>query len=182
MPNSKAHCRSDTMAVGTNDFTLSDLGLSLGNAFCIADVQLLACSDVVKVKRNRVPFKPAVGASLLKLVGIKPIPHLARPLIGLMVDLLAVARRLQPTLPPHLHLLRCKLSFWARPLSTLVRAEPCRTLGFKASSTLDAGEVSRQRLGPWGHVDQVPSVAFPCKPDIFALTYEATQERGMASC
>lgn len=172
MPNSNTRSRPYAMAIGTNDFALLDFGLSLSDAFRVADVERFACSDVVEIKRNRVPFKSTIGASLLKLVSIKPVPDFDRPLVRLLVDLFAVARSLKAALAPRLHLLGGKLSFGAGSLSALVRTEPRRSLGVKGFPALSAGECSRRSLGPWGHVETVPSVACPCKPDIFEATYD----------
>lgn len=172
MPNGHPCCRPYPMAVRTNDFTLNNLQLSLRNALGVAYVQGLAGSNMVELQSNRVRAIAAICAALPKLVGIQPIANASRALIGLTVDLLSVSMSLKSALAPRLHLLRCELSFGAVSISAPGRTEPGRSLGVKCLPALSASECFRRSLGPWGHVTRVSPVAYPCKPDIFAATYE----------
>lgn len=163
---------SDPMTVCANDLALGDLTLCLSDAFGIADVQRLAGADVVKLKRYWMGVVSTVGAATRYLVGVQPVADAARPFIRLAIHALTIARLQQPRLPPCFHLLSGKATARPSSFSTHVRAELCRSLGRERVAALAAGERLRGGLIPWRHEGSVPSVAFPCKPDIFDATYE----------
>jgi hypothetical protein len=176
MSNAHTSGGSNAMAVRTNHFALPDFTFGLSNAFGVAHVERLTGDDMVEFERDRVSLIPAIRAPSLQFVSVKPVSDAGRSLVGLLIDHLPVAWNCKPLLAPRLYLFWRKLAFWTGSLSALVGTKPCRALGIKASSTLDAGEIPRRRLGPWGHAFTVPSVAFPCKPDIFAATYEPVSD------
>lgn len=176
MPHSQSLSSSNAVAVCANHFAFDDFTFCLRNALGVADVQRLAAVNVVKFECDRVGFVPTVGTTSIQLVGIQPIANTCRAVIRLLVDHLTIAGSGQSLLPPRLHLLRSELAFWARSFPALIRTEFSRALGEKAGAAMDASKFSTGDFFPRRHPMTVPSVAFPCKPDIFAATYELVSE------
>lgn len=172
MPNIHSASRSDAVAIGTDYFTLRNLGLSLSDAFSVANVQRLVGADMVEIKGYGVAAITTIRAPLLDFVGIQPVADARCPFVGLLVDALSIARRIKAAVSPRLHLFWCELSLWSSALTALIRTELCGTFGFKCLCALGARELLGGNAGPWRHPSRVSSVALPCKPDIFEATYE----------
>ena len=127
---------------------------------------------MVKVKRARV-IKPAVNAANIGFVFAYPVANALRTSVGFGVYLLPVARLLQPIISPLFALLwnGC-LTFWTRSALTKSRAILGESFGFKLGQAMGAvvKQWGRVIVGFHGFI-----LSYPCKPDIFELTYEAVE-------
>ena len=164
---------NDSMTICTSHNTLNNLRFCLVNAFCGADIYSFSVSvKMVKVKRTRV-IKSAINAASLRFVVANPIANAFRFGIGCGIYLLSVARLLQSVFAPLFSLLWLGLlSFWTRSALAKSGAILGKSLGFKLSQAM--GAVVKQ----WGCVIvgfHNFIVQYPCKPDIFELTYEAAE-------
>lgn len=175
MSNVHPSGRPDPMTIGANHFALRNLPLGLRDALGVADVQRLAGSDMVELQRHGVGAIATIYASALQLVAIQPVANAGRALIRLPINGLPMSRLRKSRLPPRFHLLWRKLATWASPFTALIRTEFRRALGRKRARAMAANERTGGGSIPRRHEGLVPSVAYPCKPDIFAATYELVE-------
>ena len=162
-----------SMAVGTSHNTLGNLRHGLVNAFRAADIHGLgAFVKMVKVKCARV-IKSAINATSLRFVIANPVANALRSDIGRGIDMLSIARLLQSVFTPLFSLLWLGLlSLWACSALTKSGAIFSKSFGFKLSQAM--GAVVEQ----WGFVIvgfHNLIVSYPCKPDIFKMTYELVE-------
>lgn len=162
----------DPMAVRADYLAFRDFSFCLRNAFGIANVNLLAAANMVKLQSGRVRSIPAVHASAFQLVSIKPSANIVGALVGPKIYARSVARLFKAPLPPSFDLLRAELSLRAAAFAALIRAKLRSALCLKAPRAVTADELLSRRVFPWRHPSKVPSVAYPCKPDIFEKTYD----------
>lgn len=176
MPDTQTYRCPNAMAICADDLTFRDLPLSLSDALRIADVELLACLDMIEVKRDGMRAISAIGAPVLDLVSIQPIANARRPLIGLFIDHLPIAGLRKSFFTPSLHLLWALVSRWTGAVAALYRAISCWALGLKPRTTDDTSEWLRRYIFPRWHLHRMPQMFYPCKDAIFQATYDLVEE------
>ncbi len=173
MPNAQTGYSADAMTVCTDYLAKIDFCLSLSNTFGARNINRFDRADVIKFQCGGMASKPTINAAMLKLESIQPVANARRSVVSLPIDALTVSRPFESTFAPNFDLLRSKNPLRTRSLATGIRAELRRSFGLKCASTMRACERLRTGFRPRKHGVSVPSVAYPCKPDIFDATYEA---------
>lgn len=169
-------CRSDAVAIRANNFALLNLSLSRSDALGVTDVHGLAISSMVKVKSDRVGAVTTVCAAMRNLVGVKPISNRLCSFVCEAVYPLSIARLFQPLLSPLAGFLRFVGALWAASLTAGRRAELGFSLRVEASAAGNADKMAGRDIIPRRHVAIMPQMFYPCKPDIFAKTYEPADD------
>lgn len=172
--------RLDAVAVGAADNArvTVDLGLHRCDGLQRRDVRGLAVR-VIELKSRVVRVVAAVHAAMCELVLPYPRLHLADSLGALRVDPLLVARRLESPLSPLSALLGSGSDTrWPSPGRAERRAVlGSRALGRERFTALRAKAFRSRRVVPGRHDPILPEMSrATCKPDIFAATYEPTEE------
>ena len=162
--------RNNSMAICTSHNALGNFSLSLFNALCAADIHGLGVTvKMVKVKCAWI-VKSTINAARFRFVIADPVANAFSSGVGSGIDLLSVARLLQPVLTPLFSLLLAGLlPLWTCSALTKSGAILGKSLGLKLSQTMSA--VVEQ----WGCVIvgfHGCIVSYPCKPEIFEMTYE----------
>ena len=162
--------RNDAMTVGTTHGAFGDFRLGLLNALRAADIHGFGVAvKMVKVKCAWI-VKSTINAANFCFVIADPVTNAFRSGVGRSIDLLSVARLLQPALTPFFSLLWVGLlPLWACSALTKSGAILSESFGLKLSQAM--GAVVEQ----WGRIIvgfHGCMVSHPCKPDIFAATYE----------
>lgn len=162
----------DPVAVGAKNLTgmTFDLVLSRPDGLCRAEVDRFPV-HVVDVEGYGVLAVAADDASALQLVRSDPVLHLTDAGVRLGVRLLAVAGVLQSVPAPGCPIgARRDGSNWPRSVLAEGRAEACiPSPCLESGAALSADEVV-------SHVGIIVPDFYPCKPDIFAATYEPAEE------
>ena len=167
--------RLDPVTVGTADDALVpfDLTLNRRDGLERRHVGRLPL-HVVNVKRSRVGGVSAVHAPVRRLVVRYPLLHHASPVVG---DRVVSRLRLRVAGAPDVvtatggAVIRALGSGTARA----ERGAELRSISFRGecAAALRAGPISGGRVLPGRHISIVPvDDRYPCKPDIFAATYE----------
>jgi len=165
---------NDAMTIGTTHNAFGDFRLGLLNALRAADIHGLGVAvKMVKVKCAWI-VKSTINAASFRFVITDPDANAFRSGVGRSIDLLSVARLLQPVLTPLFSLLWVGLlPLWARSALAKRGAILSESFGLKLSQAM--GAVVEQ----WGRVIvgfHGCTVSHPCKPDIFEATYELVED------
>lgn len=160
----------DRMTVRASNFALGDFRFRLTNALGGTHVHSLV-GNVIEVKRMGVAIVAAIYAACRELKGIQPASNRGRSLIGGSVHSFLVAGPLQPSSPPFLDSLFRNRRANPRSVLTKRRAELRFPLGGERYAALSAAKRPFNDGGPRFHMQIIP-LMYPCKPDIFAATYE----------
>lgn len=166
--------RTDAMAVGANHIALRNFFFRLGHAVRGADIQLFGPTNMVKIQRDGVFFVPTIRTAMLGLVSIKPVSNAARPSVSLRVNSLSVSGFGKALFPPFSVLIGRRRRAWlTASFAARRRAIFRRPLCVKAASAMLASALDRINIFPRWHNQMFARNVTPCKPDIFAKTYEA---------
>lgn len=158
-----------SMAVGAPNNALSYFSFCLLNAFCKADVKCFVVANMIKIQGSRI-IKPAINATDRSLVVAQPLANECCTLIRLIVDTLSIARLGKTFLSPF-------LSFGWVILANArfaVGGFDLRRVAVFPSTGCGAASGFLLFCVCW-HVWIVRHLSHPCKPDIFAKTYEAVE-------
>ena len=175
MPDRHTLRCSHTMAVRADHLALGDLAHRRRNALGVADVHRLAVANVIEVQCDRMGSVPAVSAAVLHLVGVNPVANGNRPIISKAVLPFPVSRLFQSLFTPLTRLVRLMSALGSGSLSASRRAEPGFSLCIEGNTAGGASELSGCGVFPRRHKQMLPEMFYPCKPDIFATTYEAAE-------
>lgn len=168
--------RLDPVAVrATNDaLVASNLRLDGGDGLERGDVRGFPL-HVVDVERRRMRVVSAVDAPRRDLEVRDPRLDSPSASVLYRVDTLSVAVLREPSLPPGASLGGCRLrAGGARSLSAdrgaVLRG---RSLRHERLSALHAGQLGGGRVLPGRHTSMIAAHdRYPCKPDVFEVTYE----------
>lgn len=166
----------DRMAVRAPHLALVDLALCLRDALCSTDVVSLV-SKVVKVQRVRMSPIPAVNATRSDFECVQPSSGSGRAFIGYSIHALPVARLFKASGAPFFNALLRDGRANSGPVLTERRAKLRHSFGRKRGSTLSATKRLFNNRFPRFHMPILPDM-YPCKPDIFAATYDAEPLNG----
>ena len=172
MPDRHTLRRSHPMAVRTDDLALGDLALCGCDALGVADVHRLAVANVIEVQRDRMGPVATVGAAVFHLIGVKPVSDCCRPFVGKAVLSLPVSRLLKALFAPLASFVRLMSALGSGSFAASRRAEPGFSLCMEGDTAGGAGELAGGGVFPRRHKQMLPAMFYPCKPDIFAATYD----------
>lgn len=172
MPDRHSLRCPDPMAICADDLTFCDLALCGCDALGVADVHRLAVANVIEVQCDRMGSVSAVSAAVMDLVGVKPVANGSRPFIGKAVLSLPVSRLFQSLFAPLTSLIRLMSALGSGSFSASRRAEHGFSLRMEGNTAGGAGELAGCGVFPRRHKQMLPEMFYPCKPDIFAATYE----------
>lgn len=169
----------DPVTVRTADLAQCDLGLRLGDALAVADVQVLHVSDMIEVQRDGTCVVAAIDAPSRDLVVIKPSPDRGRASVRLRVDGLSVSGSGKARGTPVLGFHGVIRPGCPGGVPTPARAgRGAIPLSREDRSADPAGPGSFGGVFPGGHDPMVlaTDLIYPCRRDIFAATYEPVEE------
>ena len=163
----------DRMTVRTPHLALGDFRLCLSKALCEAHIKRLV-AEMVEVKRVRVGLVPAVHASGSDLESIEPASDGCGALIRNSVHMRSISRPFKPGGSPLFHFLLWNWRTDARSVLAQSRTELRRSFCSKCATALPAFKQRLFNSLPRFHLSILPDI-YPCKPDIFAATYEPVE-------
>jgi len=169
---------SVTVSAPHNTLVSRNLGLHCGDGLELRDV----CSfpdHVVNVERGRVGVVSAVNAPALDFEVSDPFFDAASTSVIHAIYSLPIAGLLESAFAPGSTLLHCR-SFSGRASTARAKRRAVFGVGSLRRERITAMHtrpVSSWRIFPGRHTSMIPARGFknPCKPDIFAETYEAVE-------
>lgn len=162
------------MAICTSDYTFRYFAFCLSNAFCITDIKRLLASNMVKVQSGVMGFIATINTALFHFIIPKPLANLFSSIISLLVNSFSVAWACKPSFSHFLALYRVIFSI-ARPAISYLNFVWISFTPSLSSFSLPLF------LNFCFHNHNITSLvccvnSYPCKPDIFAETYELVEE------
>ena len=165
--------RNDSMTIGASYDAFGDFCLRLCNTLCVADVErLIGPIKMLKVKSAWV-CKSTINTTDVGFIEADPLSNHHRSCVGNSIFSCSIPCLLKPSCTPKPSL-RCSGLHTLRSCPALAngRAKLRLLLCKKGSLALSTGKLFGLGVIVGFHKS---IITYPCKPDIFAVTYEAVE-------